>query len=110
MQPTLTLAIMECPVTDAKGPAPHPIATTTSSSIDGVDQCKLVEIPEPPKQYFGLIGHMPDIDPGFPIRSFWNLMDMYGPIFKLDLGGSRIIRLLLPAFGTSTPFPSAGTR
>jgi cytochrome P450/NADPH-cytochrome P450 reductase len=86
---------MECPVNIANDPTPKSTATSSTtasaSSKEDIDRSKLVEIPQPPQQYFGLLGHMPDIDPGFPIRSFWNLMDMYGPIFNVNLGGSRIV-------------------
>lgn len=52
-----------------------------------IDQSKLVEIPSPRHQnYFGLLGHAPDLDPILPVNTYWRLMDEYDPIFKLDLG------------------------
>ena len=52
-----------------------------------IDHSKLVEIPSPKHQsYFGLLGHAPDLDPTLPVSSYWQLMDEYAPIFKLDLG------------------------
>ena len=74
---------MRCPVSDDGGPASHPPRVE-------IDKTKLEEIPEPPKQYFGLLGHIPDVDSEFPLRTFWNMMDLYGPIFKVQLGGPRI--------------------
>ena len=54
---------------------------------ENIDQSKLVKIPAPPHHhYFGLLGHSPDLDPILPVRSYWQLMDIYAPIFQLDLG------------------------
>lgn len=75
---------MRYPVSGDGGPAPSP-------STDGIDKSKLEDIPEPPQQYFGILGHIPDIDPSFPIRSFWNMMALYGPIFKVNLGAPRVV-------------------
>lgn len=56
-----------------------------------IDHSKLVLIPHPPHQhYFGVFGHLPELDPGFPPRTYWKLMDdpsLY-PIFELDMGMS----------------------
>lgn len=52
-----------------------------------IDTSKLLEIPAPPHhRYFGLLGHSPDLDATLPVRSYWQLMDTYAPIFQLDLG------------------------
>ena len=56
-----------------------------------VNSAKLEDIPEPPMHYFGLLGHLPSIDSSFPLRTFWNMMDLYGPIFKMTLGGPRVV-------------------
>lgn len=72
------------PASGDDGPAPHP-------TPDEIDTTKLEEIPEPPMQYLGLLGHIPDIDTVFPLRTFWSMMELYGPIFKVSLGGPRII-------------------
>lgn len=57
------------------------------SQEEYIDHSKLVEIPAPRHQnYFGLLGHAPDLDPILPVKSYWEIMDKYGPIFKLDLG------------------------
>ena len=48
------------------------------------------EIPQPPQKLFGLLGNLPDVDPSFGARSLWNLMDLYGPIFKLKLGNDKL--------------------
>lgn len=72
-------------------PAGDEGGSLSSQSADGIDKSKLEEIPEPPQQYFGLLGHIPDIDPSFPLRSFWNMMELYGPIFKMNLGAPRLV-------------------
>ena len=77
-------AKMRCPVSDGDG-------SSASSMPNGIDISKMEEIPEPPMHYFGLLGHIPDIDSNFPLRTFWNMMDLYGPIFKMKLGGTRIV-------------------
>lgn len=54
---------------------------------ENMDMSKLLEIPAPPHhRYFGLLGHSPDLDTTLPVRSYWQLMDTYAPIFQLDLG------------------------
>ena len=78
---------MNCPVSQDNGTDCHP---TTTSTTDSIDPSKLVEIPQPPQSYFGLLGHVPDIDLTFPMRSVWKLMDLYGPIIQLNLGVPRI--------------------
>ena len=60
-------------------------------SLLDTDLSKLEKIPQPPLKYLGLLGHLPEIEPGFPIRSIWRLMDKYGPIFQVDLMGRRIL-------------------
>ena len=78
----MTTTTMECPVHQTQENAISSMSTT-----DEIDPSKLVEIPSPPPQhYFGLLGHIPEVDPSFPLRSYWKMMDMYGPIFKLHLG------------------------
>ena len=83
----MTVAIMECPVSHDNGPECHP---TTTSNTDSIDPSKLMEIPQPPQSYLGLLGHVPDIDLAFPMSSFWKLMDLYGPIIQLNLGVPRV--------------------
>lgn len=39
---------------DENGPAPN-------GGSDKIDKTKLEDIPEPPMQYFGLLGHIPDM-------------------------------------------------
>lgn len=79
----MTTATMECLAHTARDPA----TSSSTSAKDEIDLSKLVEIPQPPPQhYFGLLGHIPEVDPSFPLRSYWKMMDLYGPIFKLNLG------------------------
>ena len=54
-----------------------------------IDESKLESIPQPPQHMFGLLGNLPDIEAGFQSRSFWHLMDLYGPIYKLNLGTGK---------------------
>lgn len=35
-------------------------------------------------------GNLPDVDSSFPARSTWQLMELYGPIFKLNLDQEQI--------------------
>ncbi|KAI1341804.1 cytochrome P450 [Xylariaceae sp. FL0016] len=56
-----------------------------------IDPTKLSKIPQPPKGYLGLFGHLPDLETGFPVRSLWGFMDKHGPILEVDLHGSRIL-------------------
>lgn len=51
---------------------------------------KMELIPQPPMKYFGLLGHAPEIDLSFPVKSLWRLMDTYGPIYEVNLQGSKI--------------------
>lgn len=62
------------------------MADPSKTNDETIDHSKLVEVPQPPEHLFGLLGNLPDIDPSFPNRSFWHLMDLYGPIFKMRLG------------------------
>lgn len=48
-----------------------------------------LEIPQVPKKYFGILGNVPDVDGSFPAKSFWHLADLYGPIYQLDLLGTK---------------------
>lgn len=52
-----------------------------------IDHSKLLPIPKPPyKNFFGVMGHLADLDRVLPVQSYWRFMDEYGPIFQLDLG------------------------
>lgn len=78
-QGRITDASSACPV--SSDPVP------TSIEQLGFDKTKLVPIPSPPHhRYFGLLGHAPDLDSTLPVRSYWQLMDIYAPIYQLDLG------------------------
>lgn len=59
----------------------------SSEDEETIDHSKLLPIPSPPTQsYFGLLGHLPDLDRTLPVRSYWQFMDEYSPIFSLQLG------------------------
>lgn len=66
----------------------HPDKDNDRTDVqENIDQSKLLKIPAPPHhRYFGLLGHLPDLDPMLPVRSYWQLMDTYAPIYQLDLG------------------------
>jgi hypothetical protein len=52
-----------------------------------IDHSNLLPIPSPPHQhYFGLVGHLADLDRVLPVSTYWQLMDKYAPIFQMDLG------------------------
>ncbi|KAH7010815.1 cytochrome P450 [Microdochium trichocladiopsis] len=52
-----------------------------------IDHSSLLPIPSPPhKHYYGFVGHLADLDPTLPVRTYWHLMDTYNPIFQMDLG------------------------
>ena len=70
---------MPRPYSDGTGVAPHSTAPAQTTALNEVP------IPQPPPHLFGLLGNLPDMDPAFPARSIWNLANIYGPIFKLDL-------------------------
>lgn len=59
--------------------------------FSGIDTSKLEKIPVPPMKYFGLLGHLPEIDKDFPVSSLWKFMDNHGPILETDLQGRRIL-------------------
>ncbi|KAI9151433.1 bifunctional p-450 nadph-p450 reductase [Paramyrothecium foliicola] len=75
-------ATSKCPVDTVEGNA-----TPDDSPDANIDHSKMLPIPSPPHQhYFGLVGHLADLDAVLPVRTYWQLMDKYAPIFQLDLG------------------------
>lgn len=72
---------MACPVNTDQSQCP----------ILGTGTSGLEKIPQPPMKYFGLLGHLPEIDKDFPVKSLWRLMDNHGPILEVDLQGSRVL-------------------
>jgi len=61
--------------------------STSDSPLEEIDHSLLLPIPLPPhKHYYGFVGHLADLDPTLPVRTYWKLMDMYTPIFQMDLG------------------------
>lgn len=65
------------------------VQSQETAEQDPIDQSKLQPIPQPPQHLFGLLGNLPDIEAGFPARSFWNLMDLYSPVFKVNLSSGK---------------------
>jgi cytochrome P450/NADPH-cytochrome P450 reductase len=82
---------MSCPVSNASGPAPHPLSSQTKAgtSFEGEEAV----IPQPPVHLFGLLGNLPDLEPSFPAQAFWHLQELYGPIVKLQLQNTNLIIL-----------------
>lgn len=62
------------------------MADTSQNSIS-----QLLHIPAVHKQYYGIFGNLPDIDPTNMTTSLWRLADLYGPIYSLELGGKKSI-------------------
>lgn len=52
-----------------------------------------LEIPKVPQKYGGLLGNIPDVDGSFMVQSFWDLLDLYGPICELNLLGEQVVLL-----------------
>ncbi|KAI1127439.1 cytochrome P450 [Nemania abortiva] len=66
---------MECPYKPGNAAAPQQQHDTNENAI--------VPIPQPPPHWF--TRNLPEMDPAFPVSSFWRLAPIYGDIFKLDL-------------------------
>ncbi|OLN87311.1 Bifunctional P-450:NADPH-P450 reductase 3 [Colletotrichum chlorophyti] len=52
---------------------------------------KIVEIPEPPR--VPVLGHVKEVDIEYPLGSFVHLANKYGPIYKLNLLGQKMVVL-----------------
>lgn len=77
-----TVTWTECPVSSEDDNESSP-----DEDEEVIDHSKLLPIPTPPFQnYYGLMGHLPDLDRTLPVRSYWQYMDEYAPIFQLQLG------------------------
>lgn len=64
---------------------------SSPSSNVNLDLSKLEDIPLPDQRFFGLLGHIPEMDPGFPSQSVWKMADLCGPIFKLKLAEDLVV-------------------
>ncbi|KAJ5193525.1 cytochrome P450 [Penicillium cf. viridicatum] len=64
---------------------------SSPSSNVNLDPSKLEDIPLPDQRFFGLLGHIPEMDPGFPSQSVWKMADLCGPIFKLKLAEDLVV-------------------
>ncbi|KAI3529933.1 cytochrome P450 [Colletotrichum filicis] len=49
----------------------------------------IIEIPEPPRK--PVLGHVTEIDQDYPLGSFVHMANKYGPIYKLDLLGQKLV-------------------
>ncbi|KAI0799063.1 cytochrome P450 [Xylaria sp. FL0064] len=56
-----------------------------------VNEDAIVPIPQPPTHWF--TGNLPEMDPSFPLSSYWRLAAVYGDIFKLDLVARKTVIL-----------------
>jgi hypothetical protein len=83
-----TTATILCPAETEQSSCPiRDHDTVLSTEPEYIDKSKLLPIPSPPHyRYFGLLGHAPDLDSTLPVRTYWQLMDTYAPIYQLDLG------------------------
>jgi len=54
-----------------------------------VQEDAIVPIPQPPTHWF--VRNLPEMDPSFPVSSFWRLAKVYGDIFKVDLVAMKIV-------------------
>jgi hypothetical protein len=79
----LQSATMSCPLHNGSSAAP------ASTNGEQAIQIALEPIPQPPEYWF--VGNLPEMDPAFPIRGMWRLMDIYGRIFKVNLLGFEVI-------------------
>lgn len=52
---------------------------------------QVLPVPQVPTHWF--VGNLPDINPEFFPSSVWRLQELYGPIYRLDFGGPKIIML-----------------
>jgi len=57
------------------------------------DYEETLPIPQIPKQYLGLLGNLPDIDPSFTAKSFWRFQELYGDIYEVDLINRKVVVL-----------------
>ncbi|KAI0427039.1 cytochrome P450 [Xylaria sp. FL1042] len=67
---------MECPYKPGSQSAPQ-------QKHDNINEDAIMPIPQPPTHWF--TRNLPDMDPSFPLSSYWRLAAIYGDIFKLDL-------------------------
>lgn len=64
-----------------------------STEQNNVAEEQSLPIPAVPKKYLGLLGNLPDVDGSFILKSWWELSDLYGPIFSVDLFGEKTVLL-----------------
>ncbi|KAK6225725.1 bifunctional P-450:NADPH-P450 reductase (cytochrome P450) [Colletotrichum tabaci] len=50
---------------------------------------EIVDIPEPPR--VPVLGHVTEIDQEYPLGSFLHLANKYGPVYRLDLLGTKMV-------------------
>ncbi|OCL14690.1 bifunctional P-450/NADPH-P450 reductase [Glonium stellatum] len=71
---------MTCPYDPKANPTP---------ALSQPQSTKEEEIPHPPGHYF--IGNLADIDSTSNVQSYWQLADIYGDIYRLDLPGRTAV-------------------
>jgi len=78
---------MSCPYSGSSdaATAPHPLPPVE------VPEQNIIPIPQPPPHF--LFGNLKDIDPNFLVKSLWQLAELYGPIYKLNLAGRELVVL-----------------
>ncbi|RYC58691.1 hypothetical protein CHU98_g7518 [Xylaria longipes] len=72
---------MECPY--------KPGNSAASQQEHSVNENEIVPIPQPPTHWF--TRNLPEMEPSFPLSSFWRLAAVFGDIYKLDLISYRIV-------------------
>lgn len=56
-------------------------------------QPQVLPIPKVPQRFGGLLGNLPDLEPSFPVKAFWRLSELYGPIIQLGVNGRKLLVL-----------------
>lgn len=64
-----------------------------SAEQDNTEQQQSLPIPAVPKKYGGILGNVPDLDGSFILKSWWELADLYGDIYSLDIFGEKFVVL-----------------
>lgn len=64
-----------------------------STEQNNTEEQQTLPIPAVPKKYLGILGNVPDLDGSFILKSWWELADLYGPIYSLDLFGETFVVL-----------------
>lgn len=64
-----------------------------STEQNGTGEEVALPIPAVPKKYGGILGNLPDVDGSFMVKSWWDLAELYGPIYSVELFGQKTVVL-----------------